>query len=194
MMKKLTHSPTITPARQCLLDGLGRDGTEKREGDFTNIKSLLQKLYNENAEKVEQALEEIGRVGKGNGEAMKALQEFLRKEQRMPLRILATQTISKVKKISQPSTGEFKKPSIFQCPGAEKIKRIEIIDVTCPHCHKKGTASVAGFENDFACESCGEIIQRDLPESCIEKCPVGSECVGKERYQEYMKGRKKLLK
>ncbi len=55
------------------------DGTENGEGDFTSIKSLLQKLYNENAEKVEQALEEIGRVGKGNGEAMKALQEFLRK-------------------------------------------------------------------------------------------------------------------
>jgi hypothetical protein len=186
MMKKLTN-----PAGKLV----GQEGhREERERDFTNIKSLLQKLYNENTEKVEQALEEIGRVGKGNGEAMKALQEFLRKEQRMPLRILATQTISKVKKISQPSTGEFKKPSIFQCPGAEKIKRIEIIDVTCPHCHKKGTASVAGFENDFACESCGEIIQRDLPESCIEKCPVGSECVGKERYQEYMKGRKKLLK
>ncbi|HDY66692.1 hypothetical protein LCGC14_1369680 [marine sediment metagenome] len=188
MMKKLTSPACPTTITS------GREGTEKREEDFTNIKSLLQKLYNENTEKVEQALEEIGRVGKGIGEAMKALQKFLRKEQRMPLRILATQTISKVKKISQPSTGEFKKPGIFQCPGAEKIKRIEIIDVTCPHCRKKGTASVAGFENDFACESCGEIIQRDLPESCIEKCPVGSECVGKERYQKYMKGRKELLK
>ncbi len=152
---------------------------------------LLQKLYDENADNVKLALEEIGRVGKGNLEAMKALQGFLRKEQRMPLRILATQTISKVKKGSQPSKEGFKKPIIFQCPGAEKIKRIEIIDVTCPHCHKNGTASVAGFENEFACESCGEMIQRDLPESCIEKCPVGSECVGKERYQKYMNGRKK---
>jgi len=34
-------------------------------------------------------------------------------------------------------------------------------------------------------------MQRDLPESCIEKCPVGSECVGEERYQKYMKGREK---
>jgi hypothetical protein len=151
-------------------------------------------LYDEDAENVKQALEEIGRVGKGNREAMKALQEFLRKEQRMHLRILATQTISKIKRISQPSTEEFKKPIIFQCPGAEKIKRIEIIDVTCPHCHKNGTASVAGFENEYVCESCGEMIQRDLPESCIEKCPVGSECVGEDRYQKYMKGRKKLLK
>ncbi len=184
MMKKLTHLPTVTS---------GREGMENGEGDFTNIKSLLQKLYNEDAGKVEHALKEIGRTGKGNREAMKVLQEFLRKEQRMHLRILATQTISKVKKDSQPSTERFKKPVIFQCPGAEKIKRVEIIDVTCSHCHKKGTASVAGFENEFACESCGEVIQRDLPESCIEKCPVGSECVGKERYQKYMKGRKKPL-
>lgn len=157
-----------------------------------NIQSLLKNLYREDAGSVKHALEEIGRVGKGSREAMKALQEFLGKEQRMPLRILAAQTISKIKDIAQPSPKEFKKPGIFQCPGAEKIKRVEIIDVTCTHCHKKGTASVAGYENEFACESCGKIIQRDLPESCIEECPVGSECVGKERYQKYLKGRKKL--
>jgi len=59
------------------------------------IKAILQELYHENAGKVKHALEEIGRVGTGNREAMKALQEFLGKEQRMSLRILAAQTISK---------------------------------------------------------------------------------------------------
>lgn len=142
---------------------------------------------------VVEALGEIGRVGKGSHEAMKALQEFLRKEKRMPLRILATQTIAKIKKVSPASTAGFKKPAVFQCPGAERIKRVEIIDVTCPHCRKLGTASVAGFENEYSCESCGETIQRELAESCIEKCPVGSECVGIERYQKYMKGRSKTV-
>jgi len=146
-------------------------------------------LYDENADKVKQTLEEIGRVGKGNLEAMKAVQDFLRKERQMPLRIIAMQILSKIKTNPQTSPGKFKKPNIFQCPGAEKIKRVEIIDVTCHHCHKKGTASVAGFENEFTCESCGEIIQRELAESCIEKCPVGSECVGPERYRKYMNGR-----
>jgi hypothetical protein len=169
-----------------------REQNKLWQGEFTtDIKLILQELYDENVEKVEQVLEEIGRVGKGDHKAMKALQEFLRKEQRMPLRILAMQVISKIKSNSQLSTGTFKKPIIFECPGAEKIKRVEIIDVICPHCHKNGTASVAGFENEFACESCGKGIPRDLPESCIEKCPVGSECVGKERYQKYMNGRKK---
>ena len=148
-------------------------------------------MYDEDADKVKQTLEEIGRVGKGNLEAMKAVQDFLRKERQMHLRIIAMQILSKIKSSPQTSTGKFKKPNIFQCPGAEKIKRVEIIDVTCPHCHKKGTASVAGFENEFTCESCGEIIQRELAESCIEKCPVGSECVGPERYQKYMNGRGK---
>lgn len=157
-----------------------------------NIQSLLKNLYHEDAGEVRQSLEEIGRVGKGNREAMKALQEFLGKEQRTHLRILAAQTISKIKDITQSSPKEFKKPGIFQCPGAEKIKRVEIIDVTCPHCHKEGTASVAGFENDFACESCGKMIKRDLPESCIEKCPVGMECVGEVRYHKYLNGRKLL--
>ncbi|MFO0792720.1 MAG: hypothetical protein U0586_01515 [Candidatus Brocadiaceae bacterium] len=159
----------------------------------TNIPLLLQRLYHESAETVKYALEEIGNVGKGNHEVMKALQEFLGKERRMPLRVLAAQTISKVKEFSPPSVEKFKKPDIFQCPGAEKIKRVEIIDVTCPHCHKKGTASVAGFESEFACESCGETVQREVPESCIEKCPVGSACVGEERYQKYLKGRKTRL-
>jgi hypothetical protein len=156
-----------------------------------DIKSLFQKLYDDDAGKVELALEEIGRVGKGDLEAMKAVREFLRKEKRMPLRLVAMQTLSKIKTNPHASTGTFKKPPIFECPGAEKIKRVEIIDITCPHCHKKGTASAAGFENEFACESCGEIIKRELAESCIEKCPVGSECVGPERYQKYMDGRKK---
>ncbi len=163
-------------------------------GCVTDIKLLSQELYGVNAEKVEHALEEISRVGKGDHEAMKVLQAFLRKEQRMPLRILAMQVLSKIKSNSQLSTGTFKKPDIFECPGAEKIKRVEIIDVICPHCHKNGTASVAGFENEFECEICGEMVQRSLPESCIEKCPVGSECVGSERYQQYMNGRKKVAK
>ncbi len=148
-------------------------------------------MYDDDAGNVEQALDEIGRAGKGNLEAMKAVQEFLRKERRMALRILAMQALSKIKTNPQQSTGTFKKPNIFDCPGAEKIKRVEIIDVTCPHCHKEGTASAAGFENEFACESCGETIERELAESCIEKCPVGSECVGPERYRKYMNGRKK---
>ena len=107
----------------------------------------------------------------------------------MPLRLLAAQTIVKIKKFTQPTTEQFRKPIIFECPSAEKIKRVEIIDVTCPHCHKKGTASVAGFKKEFTCESCREGTQRDMSESCIEKCPVGSECVGEERYRKYMKGR-----
>ncbi len=164
--------------------------SEDKEGE--EIKQLLERLYSEDAGEVEQALEEIGRIGKGNSDAMGTVQEFLRKEKRMPLRLLAIQTIVKIKKFTEPTTEQFRKPIIFECPGAEKIKRVEILDVTCPHCHKKGTASVAGFENEFTCESCGEVIQRDLPESCIEKCPVGSECVGEERYRKYMKGRESL--
>ena len=168
-----------------------KNDSQNDKETFTDMKILLQRLYDEDKERVEQTLEEIDRRGKGNREAMKALQEFLRKEKRMELRILAMQTITKVKKDSPSSPERFKKPVIFQCPGAEKIKRIEIIDVMCPHCRKIGTASVAGFENEFSCESCGEMIKRVLPESCIEKCPVGSECVGEERYQKYMRGRKK---
>ena len=158
---------------------------------FTDIKLIIQELYDEDADRVKQALEEIGRVEKGDLDAMKAVQDFLRKERRMHLRIIAMQVLSKIKSKPQTLPGKFKKPNIFQCPGAEKIKRVEIIDVTCPHCHKKDTASVAGFENEFTCESCGEIIHRELTESCIEKCPVGSECVGPERYRKYMNGRKR---
>ncbi|MDR4497300.1 MAG: hypothetical protein MRK02_05150 [Candidatus Scalindua sp.] len=168
-----------------------KKNSQNNKEAFTDMNTLLQKLYDEDEERVKQTLGDITRIGKGNRELMKALQEFLRKEKQMELRILAMQTLANIKKSTPSSPKRFKKPVIFQCPGAERIKRIEIIDVICPHCRKIGTASVAGFENEFSCESCGEMIQRVLPESCIEKCPVGSECVGEERYQKYMKGRKK---
>ena len=158
----------------------------------SNIELLLLNLYHENADVVKHTLEEMGRDRKGDHESVKALQEFLRRELRMPLRILAAQTISMIQKTSLPTPKEFKKPDVFQCPGAEKVKRVEIIDVTCPHCRKEGTASVAGFEQEFACEVCGAFISREVPESCIEKCPVGSACVGEDRYQKYLKGRKKV--
>lgn len=157
----------------------------------SNIELLLRNLYHGNADVVRQTLEEIGRDRKGDHESVRALQEFLRRELRMPLRILAAQTISMIQKPSLLTPKEFKKPDVFQCPGAEKVKRVEIVDVTCPHCRKEGTASVAGFEHEFACEACGKQIQREVPESCIEKCPVGSACVGEERYRKYLKGRKK---
>lgn len=157
----------------------------------SNIELLLRNLYRENAAVVKVTLEEIGRDRKGDHESVRALQEFLKREQRMPLRILAAQTISQIQKTPLPTPKEFKKPNVFQCPGAEKVKRVEIVDVMCPHCRMEGTGSVAGFEHEFACEGCGKLIQREVPESCIEKCPVGSACVGEERYQKYLKGRKK---
>ncbi len=159
--------------------------------EHSPMKLLMQRLQHNESEVVRQALEEIGRSGKGNREAIKMLQDFLKGERRMPLRVLAVQTIAKIKESPQSSAKEFKKPNVFQCPGAEKIKRVEILEVTCPHCHQEGTASVAGFEYEFACESCGGMIKRDIPESCIEKCPVGSECVGEGHYQKYLHGRKK---
>ncbi len=80
------------------------------------------------------------------------------------------------------------RPQIFN----RFYRRVEIIDSFCPHCHSKGTASVAGFEHEFSCESCGKPIRREVPESCIEKCPVESACVGEERYRKYLKGRNLL--
>ena len=157
----------------------------------SNNESLLRNLYHENADVVKCTLEEIGRDRQGDQESVKVLQEFLRRELRMPLRILAAQTIARIQKTTLPTTKAFKKPDVFQCPGAEKVKRVAIIDVTCPRCRKEGTASVAGFEHEFACEVCGALISRKVPESCIEKCPVGSACVGELRYREYLKGRKK---
>ena len=90
---------------------------------FTDIKLLLQGLYDENADKVEQTLEEIGRVGKGNIDAMKSVQEFLRRERRMPLRILAMQTLSKIKTNPQTSPGTFKKTQYLSMPRRGEDKK-----------------------------------------------------------------------
>ena len=65
--------------------------------DHSPMKLLMQRLQHNESEVVRQALEEIGRSGRGNREAIKMLQEFLKGERRMPLRVLAVQTIAKVK-------------------------------------------------------------------------------------------------
>lgn len=67
----------------------------------SNIESLLRNLYHENADVVKRTLEEMGRDRNGDRESVRALQEFLRRELRMPLRILAAQTISMIQKTTQ---------------------------------------------------------------------------------------------
>ena len=64
----------------------------------SNIELLLRNLYHGNADVVKRTLEEMGGDRQGDQESVKALQEFLRRELRMPLRILAAQTIAKIQK------------------------------------------------------------------------------------------------
>jgi hypothetical protein len=90
--------------------------------EHSPMKLLMQRLQHNESEVVRQALEEIGRSGKGNREAIKMLQDFLKGERRMPLRVLAVQTIAKIKESPQSSTKEFKKPNVFQCPGGGNKK------------------------------------------------------------------------
>ena len=95
---------------------------KQREEVSTDIKSPFQKLYDENADEVKQTLEEIGRAGKGNLEAMKAIQEFLRKEKRMPLRLVAMQVLSKIKTNPQVRQEHLKNPISSNAPERRRSK------------------------------------------------------------------------
>lgn len=77
--------------------------------------------------------------------------------------------------------------SIFKCPGSDFIRDPQPESVKCSSCGKE--VDIWSDEEEVACPSCGGMVFREIPPSCLEWCAHARECIGPERYDHLKKGR-----
>lgn len=75
------------------------------------------------------------------------------------------------------------------CPGADDIKNPKLDYVKCPKCRED--VEVWSDEDSGLCDNCGGTVTHEGALSCLEWCDKAAECVGEERYREYMDKKKK---
>jgi len=78
---------------------------------------------------------------------------------------------------------------IFKCPGARGFRQPEPENIRCMFCGKE--VEIWSDETKVLCPGCKKFILRDQKPSCIEWCSHAKECIGKERYEKYMKKKNK---
>lgn len=76
---------------------------------------------------------------------------------------------------------------IYKCPGQDK-KNIEAKVFKCPKCGYE--IEVFSDETKARCLKCRSVIYRETLPNCIDWCKYAADCVGRERYESYMKGKR----
>ena len=79
--------------------------------------------------------------------------------------------------------------SIFKCPGSELIRNPQPEEIDCPTCGEP--VEIWSDEAETACPGCGTHVFREMPSTCWEWCGFARECVGPERYDRLIRGRKR---
>ena len=69
------------------------------------------------------------------------------------------------------------------CPGKD-MRRLTAAFYRCPNCG----AEVEIFSDEFRrrCPHCHEVIEKESVPSCAEWCAAAKECLGEERYKEFL--------
>lgn len=75
------------------------------------------------------------------------------------------------------------------CPGSADIKNPKPSYVSCPKCGED--VEVWSDEVAGVCDSCGGTVTHEGALSCLEWCDKAVDCVGEEKYREYMDRKKK---
>ncbi len=79
--------------------------------------------------------------------------------------------------------------SIFKCPGSDLIKNPRAEEIVCPSCGYQ--VEIWSDEADATCPDCGTQVFREVPSGCWEWCGSARECVGPDRYDRLIRGRKR---
>lgn len=74
---------------------------------------------------------------------------------------------------------------IFKCPGAKGFRQPEPQNIKCAFCGSE--IEIWSDETKASCPKCRKITYRDQKPGCIEWCKHAKECVGKEKYNKYMR-------
>ena len=79
--------------------------------------------------------------------------------------------------------------SIFKCPGSDLIKSPRAEEIECPGCGE--SVEIWSDEAEVACPGCGTLVLGEMPSACWEWCGSARECVGPDRYDRMIRGRKR---
>ncbi len=74
------------------------------------------------------------------------------------------------------------------CPGSREIRIPYPEEIKCFWCD--AVSEIWSDEVEIACKKCGRTISREMKPTCIEWCPAAKECVGAEKYERLMRGKK----
>lgn len=71
------------------------------------------------------------------------------------------------------------------CPGSTEIKQPKPEYIPCPNCGEE--VEIWSDELKVTCPGCKKEVSRERKSSCIEWCKYAKECVGEEKFQDWMK-------
>jgi len=74
------------------------------------------------------------------------------------------------------------------CPGGDNVKIPELQIETCPQCG--GEVEFFTRDKKVSCPECGNIVYREVKQSCIDWCPMAEQCFGAEAVKKYKAGGK----
>ncbi len=80
---------------------------------------------------------------------------------------------------------------IFKCPGSQSFSQPHPEFINCPFCNAE--VEIWTDENKAICPKCKKDITRELQESCLEWCKYAKECVGTDKFEEFMRGKNIML-
>ena len=75
------------------------------------------------------------------------------------------------------------------CPGSDDLKNPKPDYTPCPKCGED--VEIWSDEDKAVCDECGGTVSKEGALSCLEWCEQAVECVGQEKYDEYMSKKKK---
>ncbi len=76
---------------------------------------------------------------------------------------------------------------IFECPGLGKLKFPYPEITACPGCGAE--VEIWSDEFEAKCPGCGLLNSKKAGQCCIDWCEKAALCIGRQRYEEYMKNK-----
>ncbi|MDP6490267.1 MAG: phosphohydrolase [Kiritimatiellia bacterium] len=72
-----------------------------------------------------------------------------------------------------------------RCPGSSGFTQPKIELLECPDCRQD--VEIWSDETTGKCSSCGKTVSRTSTPACMDWCAHAEECLGEEKYKQYLK-------
>lgn len=78
----------------------------------------------------------------------------------------------------------------MKCPGQD-FRNLTSSSYKCPNCGNQ--VEIFSDESRYKCSKCGEMVYREQTPSCIAWCASARQCLGEEKWKEFIEATKKKL-